>query len=69
MQFIIALNTVTTSHSLLEKAIHKCKVRLLLEQVKPKFQFESRNGAIKEAGATHLLRFRLLVRSTALGHK
>lgn len=68
MQFINALNRVTTSHRLLERAIHRYKARMPLKQAKARFHFGSRNGinAIKEAGATQLLRVRLLVGSTAL---
>lgn len=68
MQFINALNRVTTSHSLLERAVHRYKARMLLKQVKVKFHFGSRNGAVKEVGATQLLRVKLLVGSTVLDH-
>lgn len=41
---------------------------MLFEKAESEFHFGSRNGRIKEAGATQLLRVRLLVGSTALDH-
>lgn len=68
MQFINVLNRVTTSHSMLERPIHRYKARMLLKQAKAKFHFGLRNGAVKEVGATQLLGVKLLVGSTVLDH-
>lgn len=41
---------------------------MFLKWAEAKFHFESRNGTIKETGATQFLGVRLLVGSTALDH-